>query len=114
MQIDQSFPYHSISFDDTIEKLETSSEQGLSNEEAQKRLNRYGENKLPEKGKTSIWKLIFKQFKEFLVLILFIAAIISYLTGHMVDVFVIIGVIIVNAAIGFFRECKAERAIESL
>lgn len=112
--MDQAFPYHSISFEETIEKLETSSEKGLSNDEAKKRLQKFGENKLPEKGKTSIWKLILKQFKDFLVLILFIAAIISYLTGHMVDVYVIIGVIILNAAIGLFQEYKAEKSIESL
>ncbi|MFW6248996.1 MAG: cation-transporting P-type ATPase, partial [Bacteroidota bacterium] len=66
--MDQAFPYHSISFEETIEKLETSSEKGLSNDEAKKRLQKFGENKLPEKGKTSIWKLILKQFKDFLVL----------------------------------------------
>jgi len=74
-----------------IEQL-SSNQNGLSEEEARKRLQKLGENKLPEKGKKSLFKLIFKQFKDFLVLILAIAAVISYLTGSMVDVYVIIGV----------------------
>jgi Ca2+-transporting ATPase len=113
MGIDQKFPYHGASVDETIEKL-NSRKDGLTNEEVENRRREYGENVLPEKGKTSIWKLIIKQFKDFLILILFIAAIISYLTDHMVDVYVIIGVILVNAAIGFFQEFKAEKSIASL
>lgn len=113
MNIDQEFTYYSISVEDTIERL-GSDKNGLSKDEAEKRLAQFGENKLPEKGKTNIFKLIIKQFKDFLVLILFIAAIISYLTDHMVDVYVIIGVIIVNAAIGFVQEFRAEKSVESL
>ena len=113
MKIDQQFPYFSLEPEEAIEKLESKPD-GLSKKEADQRLEELGKNKLPEKGKTSIFKLIFKQFKDFLVLILFIAAIISYFTGHMVDVYVIIGVILVNAAIGFFQEFKAEKSVESL
>jgi Ca2+-transporting ATPase len=113
MKIDQEFPYFSVKPEEAIDKLNGNPE-GLSKEEARERLEEFGENKLPEKGKTNIFKLIFKQFKDFLVLILFIAAIISYFTGHMVDVYVIIGVILVNAAIGFFQEYKAEKSVESL
>jgi len=107
------FQHYSVEADKSLSHLNTDKE-GLSSEEAKNRLEEYGENKLPEKGKTSIFKLIVKQFKDLLILILFIAAIISYFTGHMVDVYVIIGVILVNAAIGFFQEYKAERSIESL
>ncbi len=107
------FQHYSVDAEKSLSHLNTDKE-GLSSDEAKKRLEKYGENKLPEKGKTSIFKLIVKQFKDLLILILFIAAIISYFTGHMVDVYVIIGVIIVNAAIGFFQEYKAERSIESL
>ena len=63
---------------------------------------------------TGLFKLIIKQFKDFLVLILFIAAVISYFSGHMIDVYVIIGVILINAAIGFFQEYKAEKSIAAL
>ncbi len=113
-QKSDKFQHYSVEPDESLSHLNTTDKEGLSSEEAKKRLEEYGENKLPEKGKTSILKLIIKQFKDLLILILFIAAIISYFTGHMVDVYVIIGVILVNAAIGFFQEYKAERSIESL
>lgn len=109
----QQFYYFNIEAEKAIERLE-SSKNGLSEKEAQERLNKYGKNKLPEKGKKEIYKLVIKQFKDFLVLILAIAAVISYFTGHMVDVYVILGVILVNAAIGFVQEYKAEKSIESL
>ncbi len=113
MNINQQHKYYREDFNNVIEKLQ-SSKDGLSEKEAKKRLKELGHNKLPEKGTTSILKFILRQFKDFLVLILFIAAVISYLTGHMVDVYVIIGVIIVNAAIGFFQEYKAEKSIAAL
>jgi len=113
MDINQKFPYHSIRYNETIERLNSNND-GLSSDDAQERLDKFGKNKIEEKGKQSIFKLIIKQFKDFLVLILIIAAIISYLTGHMVDVYVIIGVIIVNAAIGFIQEYRAEKSMESL
>jgi P-type Ca2+ transporter type 2C len=113
MKPNPNFPFYSISSDETVEKLQ-SNLNGLDQKEAEKRIQQFGKNKLPEQSQASIISLIIKQFKDFLVLILFIAAIISYLTGHMVDVYVIIGVILVNAAIGFFQEYKAEKSIESL
>ncbi|MFO8130033.1 MAG: HAD-IC family P-type ATPase [Bacteroidales bacterium] len=114
MEIDQDFAYYRTDKDTTIEKLNSNSESGLKEAEAKKRLKELGKNELPQKRSTGIFQLAIRQFKDFLVLILFIAAIISYLTGHMVDVYVIAGVILINAAIGFFQEYKAEKSIEAL
>lgn len=111
--IDQKLSYHSIDADKSIEKL-GSSKEGLSKNEAKQRLDQYGLNELPEKGKTNPLILFLKQFKDLLVVILVIAAIIAFIADHMVDVYVIIGVIILNALIGFFQEYKAEKAILSL
>ena len=111
--IDQKLPYHAKNIEDCIETLESSRE-GLSMEKAEKRLEEVGENTLPEKGKTNPLLLFIKQFKDFLVAVLVVAAIIAYIAGHMVDVYVIIGVIIINALIGFIQEYKAEKAILSL
>ena len=113
MKINQNFPYHSISSDEAIDRL-SSNKNGLDADERTQRLEAYGENQLEEEEKQSILSLIIKQFKDFLVYILVAAAIISYFTGHMVDFYVIIGVILVNAAIGFSQEFKAEKSIESL
>ncbi|MBS0009943.1 MAG: HAD-IC family P-type ATPase [Bacteroidales bacterium] len=113
MDINQNFPWHSIDAEDAIKRLK-SDKNGLDHDERQKRLRQFGENKLEEKGKASILSLIFKQFKDFLVYVLLAAALISYFAGHSIDFWVIIGVIIVNATIGFFQEYKAEKSIESL
>jgi len=111
--INQKLPYHSLDADECISKL-NSSKKGLQEEEVNKRFEQFGPNELQEKERTSVLKLIIKQFKDFLVLILIIAAIIAFLSGKMIDVYVIIGVIIVNAAIGFFQEFKAEKSVAAL
>ncbi len=111
--INQKLPYHSFDADKCIEKL-NSSENGLQKEEVKKRVEQFGPNELQEKERTSILQLIIKQFKDFLVLILIVAAVIAFLSGKMIDVYVIIAVIIVNAAIGFFQEYKAEKSVAAL
>ena len=89
-------------------------EKGLSEEEVKKRLEKHGKNELPGKKGTNPIKLFLKQFKDFLVLILVIAAGIAFWADKMTDVYVIIGVIIINAIIGFVQEYRAEKAILSL
>jgi len=113
MNINQEYPYYKISPQEALEKLNTN-QNGLSSEERQKRAETFGKNKLEDAEKTSIWSLIIKQFKDFLVYVLFAAALIAFFAGHITDVYVIIGVIIVNAAIGFSQEYKAEKAVQSL
>ncbi len=105
--------YFDKSVEKVIEMLSTK-EDGLSEEEVKKRIEKYGKNVLPSKRKTSPIKLFLKQFKDFLVLILVIAAGIAFWADKMTDVYVIIGVIIINAIIGFVQEYKAEKAILSL
>ncbi|MGK7390613.1 MAG: cation-translocating P-type ATPase, partial [Candidatus Cyclobacteriaceae bacterium M2_1C_046] len=114
MNIDQQYHYHSISPKETAEKLDSDIEKGLSSEEVKKRREKFGENKLPEKGKKTALMIFIKQFKDFLILILFIAAAISWYVGEMTDVYVILGVILFNAIMGFVQEYKAEKAIESI
>ncbi len=113
MAVNQQFPYHSIDSDEAIERLK-SDPNGLDKEQRKQRLEEYGPNKLEEKEKASIIKLIIRQFNDFLVYVLLAAAVISFFAGHMIDMYVIIGVILVNGIIGFFQEFKAEKSIESL
>jgi len=108
--IDQKLLFHSIDADESIEKL-NSSKEGLYKKEANHRIKQIGINELPEKGKTNPLILFLKQFKDLLVVILVIAAIIAFFADHLIDVYVIIGVIIINVLIGFFQEYKAEKAI---
>jgi P-type Ca2+ transporter type 2C len=87
---------------------------GLTTEEVQQRQITYGFNELPEVGLRPWYLLFLRQFKSILVLILFIAALISALTNHWIDVWVILAVILINALIGFSQELKAENAVSSL
>ncbi|MCW5897999.1 MAG: HAD-IC family P-type ATPase [Flavobacteriales bacterium] len=91
-----------------------SSVAGLSDQEVAGRRARTGPNVIPEAGKRHWVFLLLKQFKSLLILILAIAAFISWLTDHEVDMWVIIGIILINAAIGFFQEYRAEKAVEAL
>ncbi len=113
MDIDQKHPYHSISIEETLKKV-SGSKDGLSSEEAKKRQEQFGKNKLPEKGGTNLLMLFLKQFKDFLILILFIAAGVAYWADQMADVYIILAVILFNAVMGFTQEYKAEKAIQSI
>ena len=78
------------------------------------RLKTFGPNELAEGGSSSIILLIFKQFKSWLIVLLIAAAIISWLVGQVIDTWVIIAVVLINAGIGFIQEFRAEKAIASL
>ncbi|WP_372918452.1 HAD-IC family P-type ATPase [Salegentibacter sp.] len=113
MEIDQKHPYHSISIKETLEKV-SGKEEGLSSEEVQKRQEQFGKNKLPEKGGMNPFLLFLKQFKDFLIFILFIAAGVAWWADQMADVYIILAVILFNAIMGFTQEYKAEKAIEAI
>jgi Ca2+-transporting ATPase len=104
---------HSRTIEEVMVDLETSAN-GLSNEDALQRLVDYGPNEISEGKSASIFLLIIKQFKSWLVIILIIAAIISWMIGHILDTWVIVVVVIINACIGFLLEYRAEKAIASL
>jgi len=88
---------------------------GLSKEEAAKRLAEYGENILEAGEKRSTLQKFFDQFKDFMIIVLLAAAIISGTIGHEIaDALIILVVVIINAALGVFQENKAEEAIEAL
>lgn len=101
------------SLEDLISELNTR-EEGISSREAQKRLKEYGQNIIKKKKKFRPLKVIISQFNSFLVYILLIASIISFSIGHFLDGFVISGIVILNATIGFFQQYKAENAIMQL
>lgn len=87
---------------------------GLSNEEAKRRLAEFGPNIIEGKKRTPLFIQFLKQFKDLLVIILIIASIFAYIAGESVDAIIIIGIVILNAGIGFAQEFKAEKAIEAL
>lgn len=91
-----------------------SSLDGLSREEADSRLEQFGANRLPEPPKEGALKRFFKHFHNILIYILLSAALVTALLGHWVDTGVILGVVVINAVIGFIQEGKAEQALEGL
>jgi calcium-translocating P-type ATPase len=98
-----------------VEKLlKTNLAEGLSANEAENRLQKYGKNLLPERKKESLLFKFLKHFHDIFIYILLGAAVITFLTGDYVETIVILGVAIINAFIGFFQENKAEAALENI
>lgn len=106
--------WYQLSPDQTSKELDTNLERGLSPEEAKKRLENYGPNELIRKEGPGIWSMFIEQFKDFLVLILIGASLVSVMVGEVVDSIVIIIIVIVNAGLGVFQEFRANKAMEAL
>lgn len=104
-------------YQQSLEQLFTqfeSNSSGLRNSEAQQRLIKFGPNALKEKKKKPAWVLFLGQFKDFMILILAAAAIISGLVGDLTDTLIILVIIFLNAVLGFVQEYRAEKAMNSL
>lgn len=105
--------WHAIEVEETLHALNTK-ETGLSQEEAQKRLQEFGPNELKkEKGKSPI-KLFVEQFADILIIILLIATGLSIYLGELIDAIVIIAIVMACAILGFVEEYRSEKALEAL
>ena len=106
--------------EEVLKKLKTNLRTGLSEEEVVFRRSKYGKNKLEEKKKETLLIKFFKQFNDFMIIILILASIvsagISYLQGEndYIDSIIIIAIVILNAIMGVVQEAKAEKSIEAL
>ncbi len=89
---------------------------GLTKTEIKKLLEKYGTNELVAESKHKWYHILFSQFADLLVVILIVSAVISFLMGpeHISDAFVILGIVILNASIGFFQEFRTEKTLEAL
>ncbi len=105
--------WHALSTEQVVQKLDSSS-RGLSSDEAVRRYKAFGPNELEEGKKLSKLALAIEQVKNPLIAVLGLAAAISFLADKMIDAAVIIAVICINTALGFFKEYKAEEAILAL
>ena len=109
-----------LNVQDVSRKLKTNIETGLTDEEAKKRQEQFGKNKLNEAKKTSIIVRFLRQFNDFMIIILLISAGISAGISYFehsndyIDSIIIIGIVIINAFMGVAQESKAEKSIEAL
>lgn len=87
---------------------------GLSNEEAKRNQEKYGRNEITEDKKKAVWQIFLEQFKDFLVIILICAAVISGFLGDFESSIVILAVITLNAILGTIQTVKAEHSLQSL
>jgi magnesium-transporting ATPase (P-type) len=112
-QQQQKSQWHSITADEACAALFTD-EAGLSIAEAEQRLKLHGANKLTPSVGRSPFKRFLSQFHNVLIYLLLAASGITYAIGERVDSFVILGVVFINAVIGFIQEGKAEEALDSI
>lgn len=102
-----------LSQEELLQEL-NSSMNGLTAEEAKKRLEQYGYNKLQEGKRKGVLQVFAEQFADLLVIILIIAAVISALTGGLEGTIVILAVLILNAILGTVQHFKAQKSLDSL
>ncbi len=105
--------WHALPWERCLDVLQTN-EQGLKNAEAERRLQTNGPNQLSETAKISPWVMFLDQFKDFMIIVLLVATLISAVLGEFADALVIIAIVMVNALLGFVQEFRAERAIDAL
>src|SRR5512136_2219935 len=109
-----STAWHSRPIGHVVSELETRLEHGLSAEEAQARLTRYGPNDLTERPRPPWWKLVIDQLNNFVVILLIVASIISALLGDTIEAIVIMAIVVLNAVLGVVQESRAEQALAAL
>jgi Ca2+-transporting ATPase len=105
--------WHAMPIEEVLKGLEATPE-GLTREEAARRLERFGPNTLKEEKRISPWEIFLGQFKSFLILLLIAATVLSLLLGHTLDAIVIFAIVIASAVLGFYQEYRAERALQAL
>ncbi|SHE88689.1 Ca2+-transporting ATPase [Fodinibius roseus] len=97
-----------------LKALESEQESGLSGAEVQKRLKQYGQNQLREHETKSLWQILVEQVKSLIILLLAVAALVSFLYREILEGWAIAIVIVINTGIGFFTELRAVRSMEAL
>jgi len=106
---------YAMSIEDVLKEFNVTRKSGLNDLQVEKNLTEYGPNKLVEKGKKSIFRMILKELLQFLNMLLIAAAIISIVaSGHLTDGLFIIAIVILNISLSVFQERKATNAVSAL
>ena len=105
---------HGKPIEDVARELQTHLEEGLTPQEAQARLDRFGANELTEKPRPGFMAMLWDQLNNYLVIILIVAAVISLALGEVVDSVAILFIVVLNSVVGVVQESKAEQALAAL
>jgi Ca2+-transporting ATPase len=106
--------WHSLDIKEVTGRLGSSIAEGLSDKDAQQRLEEFGPNALHEEEGLKIPKLILDQFRDAFVIMLLVAAVLSYIVGEPLDAIMIGIIVLLSAAIGFIQEYRSEKALEAM
>ncbi|MBS4456451.1 cation-translocating P-type ATPase [Tuanshanicoccus lijuaniae] len=115
--VEKNFIAYQASAEEVVTKLQSDVANGLTNQEVKKRQEEFGFNELEAEEKTTLLQKFFAQFKDFMIIVLLVAALVSVIAEGMhglTDAMIILLVVILNAIIGVFQEAKAEEAIDAL
>ncbi|MGB7874017.1 MAG: HAD-IC family P-type ATPase, partial [Anaerolineales bacterium] len=105
--------WHTLSAEEVLERLGVR-EEGLTSEEADKRLSEYGQNQLQEAPRPTFWQMLWDQLNNFVVIMLIVASIISAVLGDYVEAAAIMAIVVLNAILGIVQESRAEEALAAL
>ncbi len=106
--------WYEKNIENLLSELNTNDKTGISKNEVDNRLKKYGSNELKEEAKRSLLSKVLAQFNDFLVIILIIASIVSFIVGEKTDSIVILAIVIINALLGLYQEGRAEKSLEAL
>jgi len=101
-------------YQQVLDELGSDAAGGLTTAEVAQRLEKYGPNELIETGRKSPWRILFEQFTDTMVIVLIIAALISFALGELTDTIAILVIVFLNGLLGFSQENKAEKAMQAL
>ncbi|MGI6112935.1 MAG: calcium-transporting P-type ATPase, PMR1-type [Mahellales bacterium] len=106
--------WHTLDVHEVKDTLKTSIKDGLSEQDALRRLEQHGPNELEHGASKTVLSMFIEQFKNFMVIILLIAAVISGLLGETKDTVIILAIVILNSVLGAVQENKAEKSLAAL
>ena len=106
--------WHALAIDDVVRRLNTSTDKGLDEAEVSQRLTKYGRNRLPEARRQGPFMRFLLQLHNVLVYVLLAAAFTKMMLNLWLDASIILGVVFLNALLGFIQEGRAEKALDSI
>ena len=113
-EADIEIKWHAYSKEEVIKELETHSSSGLTSADAKNRLEKHGPNQLAEKARPTFFQLVIDQLKNFIVILLLAAALLSIFMGEWVEAVAIMLIVVLNAILGVIQESRAEEALAAL